>query len=146
MAISKRIRELVYAKYDGHCAYCGQPIAYNEMQVDHIVPLRRGDTQESLDRWHDRIGGERIVIGADDISNYNPSCHSCNYQKGKTPLNLWRTDLEYFASTFRDRNISFKLYERFGFYEYHPHKVVFYFEQHKHNWVGDGDDPWKEAL
>lgn len=34
--ISKRIRELVYAKYNGHCAYCGSEITLKDMQVDHI--------------------------------------------------------------------------------------------------------------
>lgn len=33
----KRIRELVYQKYDGHCAYCGREIAMEDMQVDHII-------------------------------------------------------------------------------------------------------------
>ena len=40
MAISKKTREAVYAKYDGHCAYCGRAIAYRDMQVDHFLPLR----------------------------------------------------------------------------------------------------------
>lgn len=34
MAISKKTREAVYQKYAGHCAYCGRPIAYKDMQVD----------------------------------------------------------------------------------------------------------------
>ena len=30
MAISKKTREEVYRKYDGHCAYCGREIAYKD--------------------------------------------------------------------------------------------------------------------
>ena len=26
--ISKKVREIVYQKYDGHCAYCGCEIEY----------------------------------------------------------------------------------------------------------------------
>lgn len=37
MAISKKTREEVYRKYDGHCAYCGREIAYKDMQVDHFI-------------------------------------------------------------------------------------------------------------
>ena len=33
MKIPKKIRELVYAKCNGHCAYCGREIAYKDMQV-----------------------------------------------------------------------------------------------------------------
>lgn len=37
MAISKKTREAVYQKYGGRCAYCGRPIAYKDMQVDHLA-------------------------------------------------------------------------------------------------------------
>lgn len=40
MAISKKKRMIVYEKYDGHCAYCGEKIAYEDMQVDHFIPCR----------------------------------------------------------------------------------------------------------
>lgn len=32
-------RMQVYEKCKGHCAYCGTPIAYKQMQVDHVVPM-----------------------------------------------------------------------------------------------------------
>lgn len=38
MAISKKTHVAVYKKFDGHCAYCGRHIAYNDMQVDHFKP------------------------------------------------------------------------------------------------------------
>lgn len=41
MAIPKKIRQQVYDKCGGHCAYCGKEIAYKDMQVDHVVPKRR---------------------------------------------------------------------------------------------------------
>lgn len=41
MSISKKVRQLVYDKCGGHCAYCGKEIAYKDMQVDHIIPLLR---------------------------------------------------------------------------------------------------------
>ena len=33
MSISKKVRQLVYDKCGGHCAYCGKEIAYKDMQV-----------------------------------------------------------------------------------------------------------------
>lgn len=33
-AIGKKKRMIVYAKYDGHCAYCGEKIAYKLQEVE----------------------------------------------------------------------------------------------------------------
>ncbi len=54
MAISKKAREAVYQKYDGHCAYCGRKMAYKDMQVDHFLPLRAWSIEDA---------------GTNDISN-----------------------------------------------------------------------------
>ena len=37
--IPKSVRKQVYAKYNGHCAYCGCELEYKDMQVDHVIPL-----------------------------------------------------------------------------------------------------------
>ena len=47
--ISKKTREIVYNKYNGHCAYCGCEIEMKDMQVDHIVPKCRNN-----EIWHKR--------------------------------------------------------------------------------------------
>jgi len=54
-------REIVYAKYNGHCAYCGCEITIKEMQVEHIIPKSRN--------------------GTDDLNNLTPSCKTCNTYK-----------------------------------------------------------------
>ena len=56
--ISKKTREIVYNKYNGHCAYCGCEIEMKDMQVDHIVPKYRNN-----EMWH------KGKIGTDEISN-----------------------------------------------------------------------------
>ena len=75
MAISKKIREEVYRKYDGHCAYCGREIAYKDMQVDHFLPLRAWRIEDA---------------GKDDISNLMPSCRMCNHYKRANTLETFR--------------------------------------------------------
>ena len=35
--MKKETRQLVYEKYNGHCAYCGCSIDIKEMQVDHFI-------------------------------------------------------------------------------------------------------------
>lgn len=51
------IRQAVYAKYNGHCAYCGCEIDYNDMQVDHIEPKCRGN-----ERYVGRVGEDTLRI------------------------------------------------------------------------------------
>ena len=68
--IVKKTRELVWRKYDMHCAYCGKELQYKEPQVDHI-----------------RAHGRR---GTDDIDNYNPSCRRCNHYKRAHSLESFR--------------------------------------------------------
>lgn len=57
--MNKEKRQLVYKKYDGHCAYCGKKIDYKDMQVDHIIPLCR-------------YGGDKNA--ANRIENLCPLC------------------------------------------------------------------------
>ncbi len=37
-------KRIVYAKYNGKCAICGQPVKFKKMTVDHKVPLSKGGT------------------------------------------------------------------------------------------------------
>ncbi len=65
------VREIVWCITDGKCFYCDHGLArmpedlgehYREFHVDHIVAKANG--------------------GPDHVSNYVPSCHSCNTAKG----------------------------------------------------------------
>ena len=108
MAISKKIRQAVYDKYGGHCAYCGREIAYKDMQVDHIHPQYRG--------------------GKDDMDNLNPACRMCNFRKGTFELEDFRNQItqqaETLCKTFQGRmSLAYGLIERVD------KPIVFYFEK-----------------
>ena len=79
--ISKARRTEIYEKYDGHCAYCGRLILPQEMQIDHIVPLANG--------------------GTNDFSNLNPACPLCNIFKGSRTLKSFRRRLKSLSYTMR---------------------------------------------
>lgn len=51
MAISKRIREEVYRKYDGHCAY------YSVIsRAEYIAPVTNRDRyEEAVEAWNRRV-------------------------------------------------------------------------------------------
>ena len=55
-------RREVYNRFGGHCAYCGTPIPFDEMQIDHMLSLHNH--------------------GSDTMDNLLPACRDCNYYKG----------------------------------------------------------------
>lgn len=109
-------RKLVYEKMNGHCAYCGCALRYEDMQVDHVVPLNGWSKQ-----------------GDDVIDNMLPACRSCNHYKSASTLEGFRNMVEHMPETlFRD-SVTYKNAVRFGLVIPNPHPVVFYFEK-------DGED------
>lgn len=69
--IPQKMREKVYAKYRGHCAYCGCELSFKDMVVDHIDPVING--------------------GQNELNNLNPSCRLCNEYKRDTDVVNFKT-------------------------------------------------------
>lgn len=67
-------RRIVYNRYRGKCAICGEPIAFEEMTIDHIVPASKG--------------------GGKDFANMQATCNSCNCMKH------YLTNEEFFRKVF----------------------------------------------
>ena len=111
MAFSKKIRQAVYAKYDGRCAYCGRSIEYKDMQVDHFV-AKRG--------WNEN--------GSDDISNLMPACRMCNHYKRANSLKTFREYIQEIPQKLRE-NYIYKVGIAYGNVIENPKPIVFYFEQ-----------------
>ena len=59
---SKSARKLIYNKANGCCQLCGRKITFEQMTVDHIIPL--------------------VMNGVDDVSNLQCTCEVCNKFKG----------------------------------------------------------------
>lgn len=112
MSISKKIRQQVYQKYNGHCAYCGRYIEYKDMQVDHFIPSR--GYSES---------------GTNDFDNLMPSCRMCNHYKRATPLKLWRKFIEEIPRKLRDTSYIYKVGVAYGLITENEHPITFYFEK-----------------
>lgn len=56
--------------YDWRCAYCGIKLYWNDVTVDHIIPVKLG--------------------GVNSIDNLAPACGPCNYSKGCKLLEDWQ--------------------------------------------------------
>lgn len=145
----KRIRELVYSKYGGHCAYCGKKIDIKEMQIDHFVPILRGWSDEYINASNDPKAYEawakilkeehqtvpsydnyKITRGQDDISNYMPACRACNFRKRTSDIETFRKELDLQAERLMD-TFQGRMSAAYGLIEYKPHKILFYFEKNK---------------
>lgn len=107
--LSKSERKKILEKTDGHCAYCGCRIIYNEMQIDHVIPIYNG--------------------GEDTESNMLPACRSCNHYKGTSSLGAFRHKLERMLDVLERDSVTYKIAKRFGLVVPKPRKIVFYFER-----------------
>ncbi len=115
-AISKKVREFVFKKYDGHCAYCGCEITLKEMQVDHIDAVYKSELQGK---------------GVDEsIDNYMPSCRQCNFYKSTFDLETFRQRLTTTMIDNLKNNFNYRLALKYGLIEERIEPVKFYFEFH----------------
>ena len=113
MAISKKTREAIYHKYNGHCAYCGRAIAYKDMQVDHLRPRRAYNAEDE---------------GTDDMSNLMPSCRMCNHYKRANTLETFRQYIQEIPKKLRE-NYIYKVGLAYRNVIEMEKPIVFYFEQ-----------------
>ena len=111
--IPKSIREQVYQKFDGHCAYCGCKLEYKDMQVDHVKSVF-------------------YYNGTNDIDNLLPSCRMCNFYKSTFTLEEFRKNLQTLHERLQ-KTFIYRLALKYGLIEEHKKKIKFYFEKEKEN-------------
>lgn len=112
-AISKNIRELVFNKYNKHCAYCGCELEYKDMQVDHINSY-----------YINTYYGKNDNI---DISNLNPSCRMCNFYKSTMTIEKFREQLGLIVDRL-NKDFTYRLAKKYKIIEEKEIKIKFYYE------------------
>lgn len=115
-SLSPKVREAVYYKYDGHCAYCGKKLTAKEYQVDHLIPVQR----ERFGKYTE----EQIEC----FDNYVPSCRTCNHYKRAHSLETFRRYIEEIPAKLDKGNYIYRIGKKYNLLEEHPHKIKFYFE------------------
>ena len=113
---SQKVREEVFRKYDGHCAYCGKVLTTNDFQIDHLIPVAR-------ERF-----GQYTSEELETFKNYMPACRRCNHYKRAHSLETFRRYIEEIPEKLHD-NYIYKVGLDYGLVEEHPRKIVFYFEE-----------------
>lgn len=87
--ISKSVRKQVYAKYNGHCAYCGCEIPEKGFNVDHLHCLRNyeyteidvHDIRKELQKIPDRLKR--------DVCTYNIALRYGMVQENREPIKFY---------------------------------------------------------
>lgn len=124
-------RHKVYAKYTGHCAYCGEEIKYKDMQVDHIIPqvdfVRHVTNRTYVPDFLKHL----TVDDVNHIDNLNPACRGCNKWKSFHHLELFRSEIEMQVKRLNTYSANYRMAKRFGLIEENEKKVIFYFEWHE---------------
>ena len=127
MATSKKQRLIIFNKYGGRCAYCGNPITLKDFQVDHYFPKRCNNYYRKQLRLSYIDPKERF--NAEDISNKMPSCKTCNHYKHSEWPESWRVTMKTLHTRIKKHYIN-RVAMAYGIIpDVVPFDGIFYFEK-----------------
>jgi 5-methylcytosine-specific restriction endonuclease McrA len=137
--MTKTDRQIIYDKYNGHCAYCGCKLEKG-WHVDELLPVRRYPVHikdvngediwdKKRHRWKERFVMENPENFNKD--NQMPSCASCNINKHSMSLEDFRWLIQGFMKHLNELNTQYKIAKRYGLVKEDIKPIVFYFEKVK---------------
>lgn len=135
-------RRDVYNKYDGHCAYCGKKIEFDDMTsssldfgADWFLLCQNHYSQVGSSSPHKLkfagtpMGKPSSKGGANTLENTIPSCQLCNNQKADRSIEEFRLFIENITETL-DEDKQYRLALRYKkVAPVKPAPVKFYFEK-----------------
>ena len=128
MVNMKGNREIIKAKYNGRCAYCGCELQKG-WHIDEIEPVRRNHVwnkdkrRYEIDKSRPMEHPERL-----HIDNQNPSCPSCNINKHSNSLEWFREAIKGYMKHLNEVSTQYKIAKRYGLVTETDIEVIFYFE------------------
>lgn len=105
-SLTKALRGKVRNRFDGCCAYCGDPLD-ETFHVDHVEPALRGVHEDTLRRLGMRPGEE-------SEDNYFPACRPCNQSKGTLTVPEFRTYLRVLPTVLARDSSQLRMAVKFG--------------------------------
>ena len=116
-SITKAVRQKVFDKYNGHCAYCGCELTMETMQVDHAYSVFWSE-------YWDKTQADN------SLSNLMPACRQCNFYKSDLDIEHFRKYMSTLMERVRKPFI-YRLAEKYGMVEEKQWDGKFYFERIK---------------
>jgi 5-methylcytosine-specific restriction endonuclease McrA len=124
-------RKLVYEKYDGHCAYCGEKLKLGEMQVDHLIPKRNFVSYVKRKIHIPEFLKHLTEKDVNHIDNLYPSCRVCNKWKDSYHLELFRSEIASQIHRLNAYSANFRFAKKYGLVKENNIPIIFYFETFK---------------
>jgi len=119
--MKKKVRNRLYHKYNGHCAYCGCKLQ-SGWHADHLIPIRR-----NVDLHGNLLGLENPENDTEE--NLMPSCPSCNINKHSGSIEDFRNLVSNFVDSLNKQSVQYKVAKRYGQIKETRTQIVFYFEK-----------------
>ncbi len=119
--MNKNIRQQVYDKYNGHCAYCGCELK-GKFQVDHI----QAHWHNYSDSTANQIG---LVKGSHEIENLNPACARCNKWKATYSIEQFRQEISLQVKRLNAYSSNYRMAKDYNLISENNIEVKFYFER-----------------
>ena len=126
---SKKDRQIIYDKFNGHCSYCGCELQKG-WHVDELLPVRR-NMKWNVDKTKYVHDGTYEHPERLNIDNQMPSCPSCNINKHSMSLDEFRSLIIGFVTSLNRDSTQYKIAKRYGLiFEVQKPAVEFYFEKY----------------
>ena len=155
--MKKKDREIVFNKYGGRCAYCGEKLQKG-WHVDELLPCRRkykrvsahyilnatGEIANVRHLSENELTTEKFTFVPErmasdgyshperlHIDNQMPACASCNINKHSMSLEDFRKLISGFMNHLNELSTQYKIAKRYGLVKETIKPIVFYFEKVK---------------
>jgi 5-methylcytosine-specific restriction endonuclease McrA len=116
------LKNRLLIKTNYRCAYCGCELDYNNSQIDHVIPKRRGSDHI----YHSNFNKPK---GSDEEYNLMACCGSCNSSKSDLDLEDFRERVLDRVTRLNDYSTEYNIAKRFGLVKEIDIPVIFYFEK-----------------
>lgn len=133
MALKKETRIDVHNKYGNRCGYCGEPILFASMQVDHIIPQSNFDTH-IVNKWQiPQFLTHLTIHDVNHIDNLMPTCRVCNKWKDSNRLEFFREEITQQIKRCQNYSSNYRMAIKYKLIQETPKPVVFWFETYNPN-------------
>lgn len=121
--MKKETRIAVWRKYNKKCAYCGNNLSYENMQVDHFLPkiMMSNERKEQQKK-------ELEIENIHEFKNLMPACRKCNNYKGPLEIEQFRKRMNTLHERLRKQSLN-KIAENYAIINIKPFNGLFYFEK-----------------
>jgi 5-methylcytosine-specific restriction endonuclease McrA len=132
--MTKKDRLIVFKKFNGKCAYCGEELQKG-WHVDEVEPVRRNH-KWNREKGRYEVNKENPMMFPErlHIDNQYPACRSCNIQKNSFSLEEFRNNIQNFVNSLNAYSTQYKFAKRYGLVQETEQKVEFYFEKHNNQY------------